>query len=91
LALTFKLSTTPALSSIHNHAALQDALYESQTGDRKGSLPFAHAPFFVLPCAVVARLLTSGAISFGALDQFYFSVPDMLSHGERSTFPISGI
>jgi|SRR5882672_12113822 len=35
---------------------LQDALYESQTGDRKGSLPFAYAPFFVLPCAVVARL-----------------------------------
>jgi hypothetical protein len=35
---------------------LQDALYESQTGDSKGSLPFAYAPFFVLPCAVTARL-----------------------------------
>jgi hypothetical protein len=36
--------------------ALQDALYESQARDSKGSLPFAYAPFFVLPCAVSARL-----------------------------------
>lgn len=35
---------------------LQDALYESQAKDNKGSLPFAYAPFFVLPCAVTARL-----------------------------------
>jgi hypothetical protein len=35
---------------------LQDALYESQARDSKGSLPFAYAPFFVLPCALSAHL-----------------------------------
>ena len=48
----------------HDHlydVSLQDALYESQGGDKNESLPFVYAPWFVLPFALLARLSYVGA------------------------------